>query len=84
MSEYDIYEQEPLQKKSVNIFTWSKNNETRLPVLSTYAKKYLAIPATSTPSERVFSTAGNIVTTKRANLLPENVNKLVFLHHNKM
>ena len=33
-------------------------------------------------SEWLFSTAGNIVSAKRAALLPENVEKLVFLHEN--
>ena len=46
------------------------------------ARKYLDLPATSTPSERVFSIAGSIVNKKRACLLPENVNMLVFLYEN--
>ena len=60
---------------------WSKNS-SRYPNLTVLAKKYLAIPATSVPAERVFSTAGNIVNQKRACLLPENVNLLVFLAEN--
>ncbi len=44
---------------------WWKANKTRFPVLSKLAKMYLAIPATSTPSERLFSEAGNIMTIKR-------------------
>ena len=46
------------------------------------AKKYLGIVATSVPSERLFSMAGNVVTAKRCALEPENVEKLVFLHDN--
>ena len=42
------------------------------------AKKYLAVPATSTPSERAFSVAGCVVNKKCACLLPENVNMLIF------
>ena len=42
-------------------------------------RKYLALPAISTPS---FSIADSIVNKKRACLLPENVNMLVFLYEN--
>lgn len=61
---------------------WWKENEGRYPALSKMARKYLALPATSTPSERAFSIAGSIVNKKRACLLPENVNMLVFLYEN--
>ena len=53
-----------------------------LPNLARLAQKYLGIVATLVPLERLFSTAGNIVSAKRAALLPKNVEKLVFLHEN--
>ena len=46
------------------------------------AKKYLCIPATSSPSERGFSASGNIGTCKRSCLKPERVDQLVFLSLN--
>ena len=61
---------------------WQKKNHTRFPYLSVLAKKYLAVPATSVPAERAFSIAGHIVSQKRSCLLPENVNRLVFLAEN--
>jgi hypothetical protein len=51
--------------------------------LSVLAKKvYLAIPATETTSERVFSVAGLTASRTRASLSPEHVNTLVFMHEN--
>ena len=61
---------------------WWKRNAFRYPLLSNIARRYLIIPATSVPSERVFSTAGHIANQKRACLLPENVTMLVFLAEN--
>ena len=42
----------------------------------------VAMPATSSPSERVFSCSGNIVTCHRASLNPDAVDRLVFLARN--
>jgi len=39
---------------------WWKANHAGFPHLSVLARRVLAIPATSAPSERLFSTAGNI------------------------
>jgi len=46
------------------------------------AKKYLCIPATSVPAERVFSTAGDVVTAQRSQLKSEHVDRLIFLKKN--
>lgn len=61
---------------------WWKTNESAYPLTAKLAKRYLAIPATSVPSERVFSTAGDIVTASRSALTAENVDKLIFLAKN--
>ena len=61
---------------------WWKINGKRFCHLAKLARKYLCIPATSVPSERAFSAAGQIVNQRRACLLPENVNILVFLAAN--
>ena len=58
---------------------WWKSNETIFPNLAKLAKCYLAVPAISMPTERVFSTAGDIVTATRSTLTSESVDKLVFL-----
>ena len=61
---------------------WWSNHQYVYPKLAIMTRKYLCITATSVPSEQLFSTAGNIVTAKRGALLPENVEKLIFLHDN--
>ncbi len=49
-------------------------------MLSDLAIRYLCIPATSAPSERVFSTAGLTVAKERSRIDPTTANELVFLH----
>ena len=65
-----------------NPLKWWLENEKHFPLLARIARKYLCILATSVPSERAFSVAGYVVNEKRACLLPENVNMLVFLAEN--
>ena len=38
-----------------NVLAWWKRNATKFPLLATLAHEYLAIPATSAPSERIWS-----------------------------
>ena len=57
---------------------WWKVNKYRYPTLALLAQKYLTITATSTPSERVFSAAGLIVSRLRSSLTPDHVDMLVF------
>ena len=54
------------------------HNRSKLLLFSELAKKYFCIPATSVPSECVFSIAGDIVNMNRASVLPENISMLVF------
>lgn len=48
-----------------------------------FAKKILCIPATSVPSERIFSKTGQVISERRSNLKPKNVNILIFVGQNK-
>jgi hypothetical protein len=43
---------------------------------------YLCIPATSVASERIFSTAGDLVTAQRSCLSGDQVDRLIFLKKN--
>lgn len=73
--------EQPLSKKEDPLLWW-RANAARYPTLAKLAKSFLCIPATSTPSERLFSAAGNIASKRRASLSSAHVNMLTFLHCN--
>uniref|UniRef100_A0A672JQE7 BED-type domain-containing protein n=1 Tax=Salarias fasciatus TaxID=181472 RepID=A0A672JQE7_SALFA len=56
---------------------WWMEHEGAYPHISTVARRFLCIPGTSVSAERVFSTAGDIVTAKRSVLKAEHVDQLV-------
>lgn len=66
-----------------NPLTWWKSHENNFPKLKLLARKFLAFQGTSVPSERVFSTSGNVITKHRSSLLPKNAEMQVFLFQNK-
>ncbi len=61
-------------------FAWWRENEVNYPNIAKVAKTYLAIPATSVPSERIFSKAGEIVSARRASIKSKNVDMILFLN----
>ncbi|KAF0448988.1 zinc finger bed domain-containing protein 1-like [Gigaspora margarita] len=61
--------------------SWRKHN-TLFSTMAILARRYLAVPASSVPSEHLFSDAGNHVTDKRNRLDPDLLSKLVFLKKN--
>ena len=65
-----------------NPLLWWKSHETKYPLLARLAKYLLCVPATSVPSERVFSTAGDILTGQRPNLKSKHIDALIFLKKN--
>ena len=59
----------------------SKDNKIKV-ALCRLAKNYLTPPPTSTNCERLFSVAGQVMDEKRARMLPENLEKILFLREN--
>ena len=70
-------------KEKCNVLQWWKANKSSFPCLFKAAVSFLHIPATSVPSERIFSLAGYVVCDRRSKLLAANVNKFIFLKKNK-
>jgi hypothetical protein len=63
---------------------WWKENEGRFPKISHVAKSVLSVPATSVPSERVFSCAGTLLNKLRNSLSSDFVDTVIFLNKNKV
>ena len=78
--EFMHYIAEPDSKEDA--LNWWRTMEPVFPLLSRVAKQYLCITASSVPSERIFSTADNLIKNRRASLSPENVDMLLFMHKN--
>ncbi|KAG8228081.1 hypothetical protein J437_LFUL000081 [Ladona fulva] len=78
------YTEEPLISRKENPLVWWEARKKIYPRLSKLAKKHLAVVATSVPSERVFSKAGQIISERRSRLKSSTVQKLVFLNSNKI
>ena len=71
------------EKQKTDVLTWWRNNRKLFPNLFKLVKVYLHIPATSVPSERIFSLAGYIVRSRRSKILAANVDKHIFLKKNE-
>jgi hypothetical protein len=56
-----------------DILEWWKHNAREYPRLGRIARDYLAIPATSAPAERVFSSGADLITKKRGSLSDDTI-----------
>jgi len=61
-----------------------EKNSDKYKIYSLIAQEFFCIPATSVPSEQIFSKAGNIISKKkRAILSSKMIDQLLFLAENK-
>jgi len=63
-----------------NPLTELRRASSVVPWISLLGRKVLAVPATSAAPERMFSSAGNIMTKKRARLSCDHLEELMYLH----
>ena len=65
-----------------NTLKWWKENCTKYPYVANIARKYLAIPATSAPSEQVLSCLARILSLRRAHLIDDLVGHMMYVKEN--
>lgn len=68
-----------LDRKCDPLQFWN-DKKCLFPQLSEIAQKYLCIPASSVPSERIFSKAGILCNDRRNRLAPKKINQILFLN----
>ncbi|XP_052263805.1 E3 SUMO-protein ligase ZBED1-like [Dreissena polymorpha] len=81
-AEVKSYMSEPILEYKEDPLKWWRKKQKTYPVLAQVASRYLVMQGTSVPSERIFSTAGDLVSAHRACLDPENVDMLIFVKTN--
>ena len=69
----------PEQPANIDALGWWKLHGSLFPLLSQLARRYLAIPASSAASERLFSQLKLTATPARRNLLPDTLCMLLFV-----
>ena len=80
--EMETYLQESPLDREMDPLEWWSVKAMMLPNLGRLAKKFASIPATSTPSERLFSKAGELVSQRRANISDSHIDSVLFLNKN--
>jgi hypothetical protein len=78
----EIQQYRCLSMETDNPLEWWGTQKATYKQLSQLARAILPIPATSAPSERIFSLTGVLINAKRSSLSPSTVDKVVFVHEN--
>ena len=82
-TELQLYMESDLLNRFADPLQWWRRQSLRLPNLAKLAKEVLSVPATSVPSERVFSKAGELISAKRSRLGKDTVDMILFLNKYK-
>jgi hypothetical protein len=76
------YRDLPVINAKENVGSWWKTHEKIYPAHAALARRYLAIPASSAPCERLFSTGGRVIEKRRANLTEKSARAIILVHEN--
>ena len=79
-TQLDQYFKAPIIDRKNDPLQWWRDNSHVYPAIANVAKVYLSTVATSVPSERIFSKAGELISAKHNRVKPKNVNTLLFLN----
>ena len=79
---FHLYWDEPRISQDSDPFIYWQQNTSRHPEVSSIAKITFSCPSGSVDSERLFSTAGNVINARRTRLNPENAEDQIFLAKN--
>ena len=82
LEQYAKIQYNKAQKKDMQGMSWWRERKNEYPFLFKAVKALLATPATSVPSERVFSEAGYIARARRSKILPFHLNRYLFIKKN--
>jgi hypothetical protein len=85
-AEMEMYASTPrlaISDNNSDCLAWWRHNKDVYPLLAVVARKFLCVPGSSVPSERVFSTSGQVMTSIRSALKPDKAEMQVFLAKNK-
>ena len=81
-SEIDDYLDQPTISDDADPLVYWEQHQQQFPQLTSLAMRYLAIPASSAPVERLFSIAGKVFRADRRRLSDARFEELMFLRCN--
>jgi hypothetical protein len=70
---------QPIVSREIDLLVFWKAKQYNFPILAQVARDHLAVPATSAPSECVFSDGGEILTKKRNRISPDTLRWMICL-----
>ena len=77
--EWSRYLNQPVAPQVTNIYDYWKVKQYEFPTIARISRDFLAIPATSAPSECIFSGGNDLITKKRARLSVDSIQMLMCL-----